>query len=90
VKKVRAKFMCSDVGTTRFFMCSDVGTTRFSRGEQHKVSMYPVTGGTEENDSFWEATPSGKIELDLVDKSALEFFKPGKTFYVDFTEAEEE
>ena len=40
-----------------------------------------------ENKKFWDATPSGKIELNLVNPEAIKLFTIGKEYYVDFTEA---
>ena len=37
-----------------------------------------------ENRKFWEATPSGKIELNIVNPEALKDFDIGKEYYVDF------
>lgn len=53
-----------------------------------EVSMAPVTTGSEENKSFWKYTPSGSLKMSIDNPAALEQFKPGKEFYVDFHEAE--
>jgi hypothetical protein len=71
---VRAKFVCDEVTKTRY------GSAR--------VSLYPVSNGSEENEQFWKYTPSGKIELSIENPSAAERFEPGKEYYVDFTPAE--
>lgn len=52
------------------------------------VVLYPVVGGSEENKEFWKATPGGKIEMFSVNQKAIENFKVGQEFYVDFTPAE--
>jgi dihydrodipicolinate reductase len=51
-----------------------------------QVSMSPVTSGSEENKSFWEATPSGSIELYITNPDAS--FDEGSDYFVDFTKAE--
>lgn len=48
----------------------------------------PVVDGSEENKTFFEATPGGSIELTVVNKSALDQFEVGKFKYVDFVDAE--
>jgi hypothetical protein len=53
------------------------------------VRLSPVYGGVEgENAKFWSATPSGKIEMQVMNQPAAEMFKPGQSYYVDFTPAE--
>lgn len=39
-----------------------------------------------EDQRYSVATPSGRIEMVVDNPPAREFFKPGKTYYVDFTE----
>lgn len=45
--------------------------------------------GTPENKRFTKATPNGTLKMGIDNPSALDQFKPGKIFYVDFTEANE-
>lgn len=51
------------------------------------VTMSAVYGGTtnDEDNSFAKTTPSGKIELTIANKELHGVYKPGDTFYVDFT-----
>jgi hypothetical protein len=50
-----------------------------------KITMFPVTGNSEENKAFWESTPNGKIEVFITNPDAdIEFGE----YYVDFTKAE--
>jgi hypothetical protein len=74
---VRAKFVCRSVSKSKHWD----GTNRFL----FTASLQPVTGGTDENKSFFEATPQGSIELGAFLPDA---FEPGKEYYVDFTPAE--
>lgn len=41
-----------------------------------------------ENAKFWDASPSGKIELGMINPGVHEVFIIGKEYYVDFTLAE--
>lgn len=41
----------------------------------------------DENHAFFNATPSGLIELTIQNPYGAELFQPGKDFYVDFEEA---
>ena len=52
------------------------------------VSLRPVTGGSDENASFYKHTPTGNIELGGINDAAAATFAPGKAVYVTFTEAE--
>lgn len=40
-----------------------------------------------ENAIFGNATPWGSIQMGIANPTAKEFFKPGKSYYVTFTEA---
>lgn len=51
------------------------------------VKMSPVYTGSEENKGFWEATPSGSLQMRIDNQKALAQFEPGKEFYLDFTPA---
>ena len=52
--------------------------------------MQPVysTDPQHENKAFWEATPSGSIELNINNPEAVKEYELGKEYYVDFTLAE--
>lgn len=72
-KTVRAKFSCSHVSEERY-----------EHGKQTKIVLYPVNSGP-----FWEATPGGRLEIDIANEAAAKFFEPGKCYFLDFTAAEE-
>lgn len=55
--------------------------------DETSVHLRAVYSGSKENDEFFEATPNGTIELEIVNSSALEKFKEGEEYYVDFTPA---
>jgi hypothetical protein len=48
----------------------------------------PVTSGCAENDAFYKYTPGGNINLGVLLADTANSFKPGKSYYVDFTEAD--
>lgn len=73
---VRAKFRVDEV-------------TRYGNWNGGKVLLRAVTGNGEENKSFWEATPSGQLEM-TVKGDALDLLQLGKSYYLDFTPASED
>lgn len=76
--KVRAKFKVDSISTEAF-----------QYGKQSTVSLSAVTsdGKSDEDRSFWEATPSGSITIQIANATALQFFEPGKEVFVDFEQA---
>ena len=70
---VRSKFKCDSIT-----LGSDVSS----------VSLVPVTSGCAENDAFYKYTPGGTINLGVLLADTANSFKPGKSYYVDFTEAD--
>lgn len=42
---------------------------------------------TEENRRFQKYTPSGELNISIDNPSAVEYFKIGKSYYLDFEEA---
>jgi hypothetical protein len=71
---VRAKFVCHVVQPYVY------GGT--------EIVLHPVTDGSEEDKSFWAATPSGEIKLIVNNEAAVKHFEPGRKYYVDFAPAE--
>ena len=82
---MRAKFICESV------------TNRNSYGNKYQTvqlnAVYATVkkGDSEEpdteNNQFSVATPSGKVEMTISNPKAIDFFEPGKSYYLDFTEA---
>ena len=71
MKKVRAKFKCDAV-------------TR--RESAVSIECQPVYSSDpeSENKAFWEASPSGKLELYVTNEDAFDSLpEPGEEFYVD-------
>lgn len=77
---VRAKFTCKDITRRPHW-----DTTK---GDQVVVKLAPVISGSEENASFYEATPAGEITLGILNATAGDYFELGKQYYVDFTKSE--
>jgi len=71
--------------------CNMTETSRWGTGEQqvqNKVKLGAVYSSTGENKDFADATPSGECWMNISPgRPAAEFFKPGKKYYVTFTEA---
>lgn len=65
----------------------------FEKGEQltmravSKSGQYPEDGKDEDN-SFARFTPSAELNMYISNPDLEGSFKPGDTFYVDFTKAE--
>lgn len=71
---MRAKFKCNAVT---------------ERADGFKTAVLnPVTNGSEENESFSKYTPSGQLTIEIDPGTpAVDFFTPGKEYYLDFTAA---
>lgn len=52
------------------------------------VKLSPVVTGSDENNAFFEATPSGQIQFGTINEAVLAEFEPGKSYYVDISPAE--
>lgn len=52
-----------------------------------KLRMTPVTGNSAENTKWFTATPSGSIEMQVMNAEAMKQFEVGKAYYVDFAPA---
>ena len=70
----RAKFRCCEKNQ------SEVGFA---------LKFRPVTGGSPENENFYKYTPGGELSLSTVNEKAAEGFEVGKSYYLDFTPADE-
>lgn len=71
------------MATTRVkFNVSEI--TNFGNGGGTRVVLLPVINNSEENKSFWEHTPSGRIEIHTSNPKVE--FELGE-YYIDFTKA---
>ena len=58
--------------------------------EMHTIKMSPVYSNGDpnhENTKFWQASPSGSVQLGTVNADAARQFDIGKEYYIDFTPA---
>jgi hypothetical protein len=85
---VRAKFVVQGITITKDDTSWHYATGNSEPMDVYSVTLYPVTGGGDENKEFFASTPNGKIELNILNEEAAQAFKKGKEYYVDFTPAE--
>lgn len=52
-----------------------------------EVKLRAVTGGSNENLTFWKFTPAGTITMHIDNPVSMKQFIPGQEFYVDFIPA---
>ncbi|MGM0882617.1 MAG: hypothetical protein ACQEXQ_16440 [Bacillota bacterium] len=76
---VRAKFYCAE----KREHANHVNTEKMET-----VVLQPIMNGSEENKRFYKYSPSGKIELCIMNPEAAKQFEVGKSYYVDFTPAD--
>lgn len=69
---IRAKMTCQGVAHTEW--------------GADQITLYPVTNGSPEDNSYASATPAGHVELTISNPDAQGFFVTGKTYFVDFKE----
>ena len=83
--RMRAKFRCVRVSLEEGWGTRKDGTS--GQMPMKTVRLVPVMNASEENKAFFAATPSGSIELGILNPSAAEWFEVGKEYYIDFTPA---
>lgn len=90
---VRAKFKVDAINRTMGSRKSEKknsdGRDIWEPAEIRSVVMSPVygNGSNEENNKFWNATPTGRLELGCCNLEAAQHFELGKEYYIDFTPA---
>lgn len=77
--KIRAKFFCQST-TAHAYGGKDVFLTAVSGKPGEKMN---------EDAGFNKATPSGEVKMRIDNPAAVDFFQPGKSYYLDFEEAGE-
>lgn len=90
-KTVRAKFTCDTITQTMGGRYRNVqGKQEWTPEPVFSIEMSPVYSEDEgsENKQFWEATPSGKLELQCVLKESVAHLEVGKEYYLDISPAE--
>ena len=53
--------------------------------EQRTFNFTPVQDGSPEAQAFWDASPSGSLQLGVINEEAWAFWKIGHEYYLDFT-----
>ncbi len=67
------------------------GAAVYETVEMQTIHMSPVYQGSDpnaENTKFWDSSPSGKLELGVINLAAATYFELDKEYYIDFTKAE--
>jgi hypothetical protein len=54
-------------------------------GNFEEIVFDAVSGGTKENESFAQATPSGKLVITVTNPAVLGQIRPGEEYYLDLT-----
>jgi hypothetical protein len=90
---VRAKFKVDRIERIQMSVpkVNGEGKTEYVPGEVRTITLSPVYGNGDpkhENTKFWQASPSGIIQLGCANLAVAETFELGKEYYVDFTPAE--
>lgn len=68
--------------------CNVLNTMQYQNSAMKKVEFGAVCGKDGENAAFTKYTPSGACWMNIdAEAPASSFFKPGKKYYVTFTEA---
>lgn len=76
---MRAKF------TIRSITQHDGGNETLKMSPVCRDGGYPPDG-SDENNTYAKYSPSGSLELMIANPALFGQFKPGQTFYIDFTE----
>jgi hypothetical protein len=77
---VKAKFVCTNVSKQKWNKQDEGSTT---------VMLSPVTSGSDENNEFWQYTPSGRLEMTIKNEAAVKYFELGEEYYLTFDKANE-
>lgn len=88
MSKTRAKFVCSSVPESNDGSREVDG--KWERCLVKSVRFAPVYANGDpnhENSKFWQATPSGQLELSFINLDAAAMFVPGREYYLDITPA---
>lgn len=83
---VRVKFICMSIERRMSYHWNSI-TIEHEEREMRTVTLTPVSGGSEENKRFWNATPAGTLQLGMINLEAAEAFDIGKEYYLDISPA---
>lgn len=90
---VRAKFRLNSY-TTELHSGGKYEDGKYVEGpkvEKRTLNFTPVGssgGASQEDKTFWDATPSGSLQMGTVNPEAWQHFEIGKSYYLDFSPAE--
>lgn len=84
---VRAKFQL--IKTTQTMHSVRDAEGKYNTVPLTSMAFQVVHGNTPENEKFFASTPSGTIELGVINPEAAQQFELGKEYYIDFTPAEQ-
>lgn len=83
--------METPIRTRAKFICQRIEDQKYQGGQTTKIILTAATAyNSPEDKPFWDATPSGTIELQTVNRQAVAIFEPGKAYFVDFSRIDEE
>ena len=68
------------------FKCNRVEKLEYKAEIAHLIT---VTDGSKENTSFAKFTPVGTLQLTITNSDCIDFFKPGKEYFLDINEVTE-
>lgn len=89
---VRAKFKVNSIETIDQpkSVRQEDGSYKTEPGTMTTLKMSPTFSNdpNSENKKFWDASPGGQLTLNCVNTAAVEQFKIGQEFYLDFTPME--
>lgn len=77
---VRAKFVCQSKTTSNYGKDAQGNPILLS-----SVKFGAVTKDSPENEEFFKWTPSGTIELGVLNPAAADALECGKEYFIDFT-----
>jgi len=72
------------------FTVDQITYRKWSTGKQIvAIEMHPVVNDSAENKAFFGTTPTGNINIQILNPDAYTQFELDKSYYVDFTPADE-
>lgn len=83
MKSIICKFQISSKTKTMGY------DTKGNKAPAYRIEGFPVYTGSKEDEEFFQATPSGKLELGVLNKVAADILEPGDNVYITITKAEE-
>lgn len=67
--------------------CKFVCQSKTGNENGYSIIMHAVYSGSEENKAFFNATPSGSLNLNIVKPAAVAQIEQGKEYYIDISPA---